>query len=252
MTDHTYIKQEPSSPCSSCTSSTFSYYHSCITPDVKVLTSSNKIIIVQLNISKYRMYRHRPCRIENLCGQFIGQVNRREIHPVLITVKSCLGRQEDVYSIHGNGCFMKSQPHKMHFKGCRNMQAVTKFARHMGLDSPSTIVHMAVVSGCMGTLVDIRPGGLMEDILHKMGVETYRIPDTTNTLCFHLDLNLMDKDFPSPRQTDWSITTRGSVIVRITWDFLEWSKDIEDRLTVICNKFMDVMADEVRKVPVTV
>jgi hypothetical protein len=103
----------------------------------------------------------------------------------------------------------------------------------------------------MGSLIDVRPTGLMEHILHKMGISTYRQADTTNALCFHVDFAKDNWGVPTPRQNDWSMSTRGSVIIRLTWDFLAWDIDTESRIISQCNKYIELFRMHVNETAVT-
>ena len=147
-----------------------------------------KILLITLN-KNYRMYPYRKCRVENLCGHLNNVVNKREIQKALVPTKTCMGHQEDLYSIYGNATIMRNTTERLFFKGCSNVKSIHAMASDIGVDQAQPVIHMAVISGCMGSLLDIRPAGLMEHILHKIGISTYRQADTTNALCFSRGLS---------------------------------------------------------------
>lgn len=43
---------------------------------------------------------------------------------------------------------------------------------------------------------------------------------------------------PIPRSNDWTITTRGSVIVRLTWNSIAWTQDVEDSVLMVCDCYV--------------
>ncbi len=182
-------------------------------------------------------YQARPSRVENLCGRFRARVDKTPFKEAVIVNHTCMGWQEDIYNIHGNGSFMNNLSGMLYFKGCKNLKAVHELGKDLSLDKPEVIIHMIVLSGCIGEFIDVRPTGLMETILHQIGLQPYRLMDTTNSVRFQVKPNDW---MPSvyPRGNDWAITTRGSIIIRMTWKSLTWTQEIEDELTSFCDDMM--------------
>ena len=193
----------------------------------------DKIIHMQLT-PKYKVYKKRLTRMENLCGQFKTFVHRDAMSSVTKRCKTCMGTQDDVYSIFGNGSMMERMNSKMYFKGCTNLKVAHMMSRELGMDTPPVQVHMIVLSACMGILVDIRPSGLMMSILANMGLSPYYIIDSTNAVRFKVNTSEWP-DVIMPKSNDWTITTRGSVIIRMTWSALEWTQKIEDDIVRSCD-----------------
>lgn len=148
-----------------------------------------------------------------------------------------MGWQEDLYNIYGNGTYLNHLTGKMIFRGCRNLSAVKSFAADLGMESPAIVVNMMVCAGAIGHLMDVRPSGLVEHVIAKMGMLPYRVMDTTNAIRF----TVRQKDWLAivyPKHNDWTITTKGSVIIRMTWDKLPWTQEIENNLLDTCNEYM--------------
>lgn len=201
----------------------------------------DKILHMQL-MPKYKVYKKRKTRMENLCGQFKTVVRRDTLSSVVNRCHTCMGKQDDVYSIFGNGCLMERLNSRMYFKGCTNLKVAHMLSEELGMDKPPVLVHMIVLSACMGILVDIRPCGLMMSILQNMGLSPYYIVDSTNAVRFKVNTS----EWPGvvlPKSNDWTITTRGSVIMRMTWNSLEWSQKIEDDIVLSCDRQLSLLRE---------
>lgn len=198
--------------------------------------------VVQLELSmRYQPYPRKPVSLENLCGKFVHKVDSKKIKPVTVLNRTCMGWQHEVYNIHGNATFSKKNKGNMVFKGCRNFKAIQKLGEDLNIPHEpkvQTIIHMAVLSAHMGQLLDVSPMGLVEKIVEDLGYRGYRSIDGTNAFKFSLNpqqWKMVCKD-EFPRSNDWTMTTRGSVVVRLTWDVCEWSQELEDSLLEMCNK----------------
>jgi hypothetical protein len=223
----------------------------CVSQPHDIKTKIKGSVMVLTLDRKYKRYPLRECRVENLCGHLCDRVDKKRLAPVLVHTHTCMGWQDDIYTIHGNGSFMRNVPDRMFFKGCQGIRKVQALAREVALDPDAqAIVHMAVVSGCIGTLVDVRPDGLMENILLKLGVDTRRLVDTTNSILFTVDFARYLPQIPTPRQNEWSVTTRGSVIVRLTWDRMAWTEDVEHAIVDFCNRYMRLLGEHITETPV--
>jgi len=194
---------------------------------------NKKVVRVSMD-KRYMLYKSRPTRVENLCGKFKCRVPKEPFKEAVVVNHTCMGWQEDVFNIHGNGSFMNNLSGIMYFKGCRNLQSLHEFASDLGLDKPDAVIHMVVFSGCIGKFIDVHPAGLMEKILREAGLDPYRLIDTTNAVRFRLK-PIQWGPANVPRANDWSISTRGSFIIRMTWKSLIWTQQIEDDLLKFCD-----------------
>lgn len=96
---------------------------------------------------------------------------------------------------------------------------------------------MAVFACHVGQLLDVSPMGLVETVVQDMGYKGYRSIDGTNAFKFtlnELQWKMVCED-AYPRSNDWTMTTRGSVVVRLTWDVCEWSQELENSLLRACD-----------------
>ena len=180
------------------------------------------------------LYRRRPCRIENMCGKLGCLVDKRHLNPVLVKSRTLMGVQENVYNVHGNGTFMASAPEVMHFKGCQNMEGVYALAESMGIEGhPPILVRMVVISACTGCFMNVMPNGAVTKILHDFGIRTLPGIESCNPVRFCLSKNNWAGEL-YPKNNDWTITARGSVIARMTFDFVEWTEAVEKDLLDCC------------------
>lgn len=204
---------------------------------------NNKIKYLTLD-SRFQVYTKRPARIENICGQFKNRVDRSIYNQVCMSTQTCMGPQLDVYNINGNACLLNRVPDYPLFKGCRNIGNARGLAHDMGIDDPLVIVHMSVASACMGILIDVRPNGLMSHILRKLDLYPYHMVDVTNSIRFRVS-TLFPFTKTMPRSNDWTITTRGVVVIRMVWNSLEWTAEIEAEYLKFCDDHVRMLRREV-------
>jgi hypothetical protein len=210
-------------------------------PHIISLLQQGKIVHLDLGM-RYQPYRRKAVSIENICGKFVKKVDSRKIKPATVLNKTCMGWQHEVYNIHGNATFSKKNQGKMVFKGCRNYKDVQDLGKDLSIQNQDktvqTIVHMAVFSAHVGQLLDVSPMGLVETMIEELGYQGYRSIDGTNAYKFSLNEHQwkMVCEDAFPRSNDWTMTTRGSVVVRLTWDYCEWSQELEDSLLEMCEK----------------
>jgi hypothetical protein len=191
--------------------------------------------VQNINISN-NPYKKRPCRTENICGQFKYRVDKEPLKPILVRIKKCMGWQEDIYSIHGNATINNNGSGLMFFKGCQDLAQAQTLAGDLGITRKDIVVHMVVFSACIGHLVDVSPMGLVETVLVRMGLKTYRVMDTSNSVRFSI-----------PKH-DWLAVVYPSIIIRMTWDALTWTREIEDSIVTTCNKYIDEIVSQIADV----
>lgn len=206
-------------------------------PKMKMMVK-DQVTVVEMQ-ECYKKYNQRECRIENICGRFPALVDKRMIEKVIVPMRTCMGVQEDVYNIFGNGAFMAGSKDCMLFKGCQNHSTAMKLAADIGLKVPTRMtVNMIVISACMGELIDISPTGIMQNILKQSGITPRYLYEHYNAIRF--TVSKMYWACPHyPRNNDWTITLRGSVIIRTTWNFLTWNEKMETELLQFCNLMLD-------------
>jgi hypothetical protein len=216
-------------------------------PVIKVRDCQGKVVLMTLD-QRFKKYAARPCRIENMCGRFKYNVRKAPLSNVITLFPGANstsergGWTENIYSIYGNCSYLCETSERLHFKGCQGLASVHKLAEELRAPTKDTVVHMVVISGCMGEFVDVRPCGLMDTLLRRMKITPFRTIDATNSVRFHVR---MDEwlDLPRPKVSDWTITTRGSVIIKFTWSALPWTLEVERKMLEFCNKQMDLLRE---------
>lgn len=216
-------------------------------PVIKVRDCQGKVVLMTLD-QRFKKYPARPCRIENMCGRFKYNVTKPPLSNIITLFpgpncgSSPCGWNENIYSIYGNCSYLCGTSERMHFKGCQGLAAVHKLADELNAPKKDIIIHMVVISGCMGEFVDVRPSGLMDTLLRRMKVIPFRSLDSTNAVRFNVR---MDEwlDLPRPKVSDWTITTRGSVVIKFTWSALPWTFEVEKAMLEFCNKQMNLLRE---------
>ena len=208
----------------------------------RVLQSDGNVETVMLD-GRYRPYTAQPPRVENLCGSFREAVQKQNIEGVLIQTQSEFGKQREVFSIHGNVTLNRG---KAAFMGVRNMEAMEALAKGLGLSGASNAVHMAVICGKTGRRMQVKSSGLLENHLilrYKKNIRIEgRMYDHTNTVRMSItnfsdDGGVFDLDKAfHPEKNDWTITGRGTVMIRFTWRQIEWTRESEAACLALCNR----------------
>jgi hypothetical protein len=214
------------------------------TMKVKIKSNIKEIHVLPI----YKKYKYRRCRIENMCGRFSELVNKHSMKHVIIPSRTCMGVQEDIYSIYGNGSFMSNNPNRLYFKGCRNLHYARLMASDMFIsDKTKILVNMIVVSACIGQFVDVGSQGIMQEILDKQGFSPFFMHDMSNAVRFQIP-NSKWPGICFPKNNDWTITMRGSLIARMTFDAIEWTSEIENDMIKVCNAYFDMFVQQIREV----
>lgn len=202
---------------------------------------------VALDKNKFKKYPIRKSKMENVCGQYLCQIASPVIPKVSVRNKGCMGWQDEMYNIYGNGLIMNSKDKRVFFKGCKNYKGAKLLARDLCLPNPPICVHMTVISACLGMLVDVSPGGLAYFVLQKLHMDPYHVPDCTNAIRFHLNFKeALPKTKITPKKNDWTITTRGCVIIRMTWDALSWTQAMEDEVVEFCDMYVEHVKEHIK------
>ena len=207
-----------------------------------IIQPNGDISTVMLD-ERYRPYTAQEARVENLCGCFTEKVYTEMVKGALVTTNCNFGRQKEVFNIHGNVAINKG---KGLFMGVRDMNAIEKLADAIGLSSSHNNVHMAVICGKIGTRLQVKTSGLLENRLHRFPKNLLvegRQYEHTNTVRIRVrkfsDEGVFDlEEQYRPQKNDWSITGRGTVMIRFTWSKIEWTKDCETACLKVCNSII--------------
>ena len=193
---------------------------------------------------RYKPYDIQPIRIENLCGSFTERVECEGLKGVVLHTMSSFGRQREVYTLHGNVTVNQG---KGSFMGAQSMAGLERLASMLDLSNAGNVVHMAVICGKIGKRLQVSSSGLLETKLNKfsrnMRIEG-RMYDHTNTVRLHVfrfeddGLFELDKAF-RPDKNDWTVTGRGTVMIRFTWKRLRWTHESEAACMRMCSRVVD-------------
>lgn len=209
----------------------------CVPEDV--LQADGRVETVMLD-GRYRPYQAQRARVENLCGSFREAVDKHNLRGVLIHTQSEFGKQREVFSVHGNVALNQGRGA---FMGVRNFDALESLARGLGLTSAGNAVHMAVICGKTGRRMQVKSSGLLESrLITRFGKHIRiegRMYDHTNTVRmsivkFNEGVFNLNRAF-HPEKNDWTITGRGTVMIRFTWKQIEWNREIEAACLTLCD-----------------
>jgi hypothetical protein len=215
-----------------------------------ILDSDGKERVVMLD-QIYRPYEEAKPTIENLCGSFQERVDTETLTGVTVNTNSLFGRQKEAFCIHGN---IVINAGKASFMGVRNVDSLQKLAESIGLSSAGNSVHMAVMCAKIGRRMQVKACGLLENRLlthfnKNIRVEQ-RLYENTNAVKISIkkftapprkahesagDAFALDKRF-RPDKNIWTITGRGTVMARFSWESVEWTKECEEACLALCKR----------------
>lgn len=212
--------------------------HMCV-PE-SILLSSGGVETVLLD-ERYTPYTSQRARIENLCGSFTERVTGAGLDGVLIQTQTCFGRQRALFHLCGNVTVNRGRGL---FMGARGLAGLERLADVLQLSSAGNVVHMVVLCSKMGKRVQVTSGGLLEtSILERAGASVRigaRIYDHTNTVRFVVKRFegpvFGMPDALRPENNEWTITGKGTVMIRLTWRHMEWTKEAEEACLALSNR----------------
>ena len=193
---------------------------------------------------RYRPYVAQEPRIENLCGCFTSDVALEGLAGAVVSTNSNFGRQKEVFHIHGN---VAINNRKGLFMGVRDMCGLEKLASALALPNSGNQVHMAVICGKIGARMQVKSSGLLENRLlyHPTNIRVEgRLYDHTNTVRMCVKSFTDDGIFALARQyrpekNDWTVTGKGTVMIRFTWKRIEWTHDCEAACLEVCSRIVE-------------
>jgi hypothetical protein len=131
----------------------------------------------------------------------------------------------------------------MIFKGCKGVESISNLKKDLFLDCQA-VVHMGVISSCMGARLQTSQCCYLENRVMEEGwirVES-RTPDQCNIV------RLSVKDWTGfltssfPKGNDMVITSKGSVVHRLSWDCLLWDEKAEREVLLGCQRVIEAIA----------
>jgi hypothetical protein len=216
----------------------------------QVIQPNGEIDTILLD-ERYTPYVAQEPRIENLCGCFTEEVSLEWLAGAVVSTNSNFGRQREVFHVHGNVAINNN---KGLFMGVRDMRGLEKLATALALAHSGNLVHMAVICGKVGARMQVKSSGLLENRLlchaKHICVEG-RLYDHTNTVRMRVrgftdeGIFALAKQF-RPEKNDWTITGKGTVMIRFTWKKIEWTHECEAACLEVCSRIIDKCMREQR------
>lgn len=215
--------------------------HACVRENV--LLSDGVVGCVMLD-ERYRPYDVQPIRIENLCGSFTERVESSVLKGVVMNTVSPFGRQREVYTLHGNVTINQGRGS---FMGAQSVAGLERLASMLDLSTSENVVHMAVICGKIGKRLQVSSSGLLETKLNKFASNVRiegRMYDHTNTVRLHVFKFEDDGLFElarafRPDKNDWTVTGRGTVMIRFTWKRVRWTAESEAACMRLCSRVVE-------------
>jgi hypothetical protein len=215
--------------------------HNICVPE-SILTSDGEVQTILLD-ERYTPYTSQKPKIENLCGSFCEYTSTNGLEGVVKLTQTCLGRQKEIFHLHGNVTIYQG---KAAFMAVRGIEGLQKLSNALNLSSAHNIVHMAVLSGRIGTRVQVAESGLLESNLsqHNEWIRIEgRMYEHTNTVRLRVR-KFEGPVFFLPEETrpdnnDWMVTGKGMVIIRLTWRRLSWTREAEDACLTMCTRAVE-------------
>ena len=235
----------------------------------------------ELDSPKWTPFPARLPKVDNICGKFVVKLGIKHrysayasclnTHPidsrlssVCFKTDSPFGRQREMFHVNGHVTVRCTPglPKSMIFKGARGVSSIKILKRDLFLDSKSdksdskldevtALVHMGVISSCMGVRLQTSQCCFLENrVLEGVGIMSGnwitvegRSPDQCNIV------RLSVKDWTglllpgiAPIGNDIVITSKGSVVHRLSWAGLDWTEEVEKEVLGACQSVVKAIA----------
>jgi len=188
---------------------------------------------------------HMGVRVQNACGVALLETSR-QTHCAWRRSYSIFGVVKKAFTVAGN---IVLQGYKASFKGAQDAAELHRILREL-LDGDFTVrLQLMVLAVGIGRCLDVRPGSLLERRLDAfcwvrvMG----RIEEICNVLVFYVTDWRKFESFTGmrpweqqPKSTTVSVTRRGTLTTRFTWEGAVWRNNQD------CELATRLMADFVR------
>ena len=192
------------------------------------------------------IFSYKPVAIDNMTGHFVDMFCTRDMEAVTFSSQNRFQCKKQIFHLYGTLSVFKQV---VHFKGCHSYDVITQIASDIGLRHGQCKVYMVLLTGVIGTLVDVQFGCYIERFfLHHFQTcikPRIRIIDLHPVI--YLELHSWDTaylpDLPvefQPKSIVITISNKGTVIFRVTWGrSITWSKVIEQCIVQACQWIMD-------------
>lgn len=178
--------------------------------------------------------------VKNLCGRFKTYLDECWPHgSVSHRAGGMFGRHDTMFHVHGSVSVHSGVPF---FKGCQGYGSICALAEDLFLETPRCEVHMGVFKVCLGRYLSTDQGCFLENSVaqrFRCLRVCQRMAETT--LAVKLRVDAFDEaEMPvlrgalAPTSVDVSVTTKGVVMVRISWSHCAWDAETEARAVEFC------------------
>ena len=166
---------------------------------------------------------HSAVKVQNACGVLITE-NQQHDHCAWKRCKSIFGTVRKAYTLAGNFVL---QSGKVHFKGSLDHGTLDRVARAMFRGDVRVRLQLMVLAMGLGMMLDVKVGCLLETRLRRLNWVRVmgRHEEVCNVVVFYVKnwrclggaARVMN-----PKSTTVSVTRRGTMTVRMTWDGVSW------------------------------
>lgn len=176
--------------------------------------------------------------IQNVCGVIVVD-SQDHMHPAWRTSKGIFGTVKRAFTLAGNFVLQGNQ---LFFKGATNLSQLKSVVQVMVCGEFAIRVQLAVVCVKLNACVDVRRHGTLEEWLeHVSWVRIMgRMEEICNVVVFYIvDWDKMKQDIATgmqaPVSTTVTVTRRGTVTVRMTWNKGVWPTEMESFVSDLGN-----------------
>lgn len=170
-------------------------------------------------------------RVQNACGVvYVPSLHIHKNHPGWRIAPSIFGIVRKAFTVAGNFILQKN---KISFKGASDPQILNERLKTLICNDFTYNLQLFVASVGIGRSLKVEVGCLLERKLYqyKWIRVMSRLQEICNVIVFYIcDWDLMCQsfnmvfEFPKPKSCTVSVTRRGTVTIRITWEkFLTWT-----------------------------
>lgn len=156
-------------------------------------------------------------------------------------------QQKQMFHIEGT---LTLHQNVIHFKGCKSMASIRNIAHDLCLHDDKNSVHMALMTGTIGKMVDVRLGCYIDrycnetfngviyprsrviDVHPIIYLESTRWDDTVFP---HVPLPLR------PQSIVCTVSSKGTIIIRMTWNRVHWGDEIEQYMLNLGKWFQEMI-----------
>ena len=168
---------------------------------------------------------HSPIKVQNACGLVLVEPQSK-VHVAWKRSKSIFGVVYKAFTLAGN---FVMQHGRISFKGATCSRTLSRVASSMAHGTVRVRLQLMVLAMGIGMTLDVRVGCILEKRLgecHWIDVMR-RHEELCNVIVFYVtDWSVFRlPDWHPPRTTTVSLTRKGTMTVRMTWNGIDWDEN---------------------------